>query len=143
MTASPHMKRLVVGVASAGLLAGGSLLGLSGTASAAPTAAPSTVPSTLTGDRDHDRDRDNRHDRHDRWEHDRCTWVKGHWATDKGNKGHWERTWHPGSWHHGYRDHHGNWHDGWWSKGYWKQHWVPGHSVNHWVPGHWNCHDKW
>ncbi|WP_328787635.1 MULTISPECIES: hypothetical protein [unclassified Streptomyces] len=127
MTGSLRTRRLLVGTASAGLLAGGSLLGLSGTANAAP-AASATVSSTLTGDRD--RDRDHRQDRHDRWDHhnrwdrhDRCTWVKGHW----------ESKWHHGTWHEGYRDHHGNWHDGWWGKG---------HS-QHWVPGHWNCHNKW
>ncbi|MFD5415932.1 hypothetical protein [Streptomyces nojiriensis] len=130
MTGSLRTRRLLVGTASAGLLAGGSLLGLSGTANAAP-AASATVSSTLTGDRDRDRDhRQDRHDRHDRWDHhnrwdrhDRCTWVKGHW----------ESKWNHGTWHQGYRDHHGNWHDGWWGKG---------HS-QHWVPGHWNCHSKW
>ncbi|MFJ7590628.1 hypothetical protein ACIQZO_25230 [Streptomyces sp. NPDC097617] len=118
MTGSLTARRVIVGAASAGLLAGGSLLGLSGTANAAP-AASTAVSSTLTGDHDRDRDRNrdhrqNRWDRWDRWDrHERCTWVKSHW----------ESTWH-----------HGNGHDGWWGKS---------HSKNHWVPGHWNCHSKW
>ncbi|MFF8271469.1 hypothetical protein ACF059_29380 [Streptomyces sp. NPDC016562] len=132
MTASVNVRRLVAGAASAGLLAGTCVLGVSATANAAP--APSAVTSTVTGDRDH---------RHDRWDrHDRCSWVQGHWGK-KWVEGHSEGKWHQGAWHNGYRDHHGTWHDGWWGKGHWKQHWVPGHYVSHWVPGHWNCHDKW
>ncbi|MFJ6049849.1 hypothetical protein [Streptomyces sp. NPDC092307] len=124
MTGSLRTRRLLVGAASVGLLAGGSMLGLSGTANAAP-AASATVSSTPTHDRDRDRDhRQDRDDRHNRWDrHERCTWVKGHW----------ESKWQHGTWHQGYRDHHGNWHDGWWGKGYSK----------HWTPGHWNCHSKW
>ncbi|QES47743.1 hypothetical protein DEJ50_07870 [Streptomyces venezuelae] len=114
MTVSVNVRRLVAGAASAGLLAGASVLSVAATANAAP--APSAVTLAVTGDRDH---------RHDRWDrNERCNWVKGHWK--------WK--WHQGTWHHGYQDHHGKWHDGWWGKGYWKQHWVP---------GHWNCHDKW
>ncbi|MFG2989061.1 hypothetical protein ACGFZK_07130 [Streptomyces sp. NPDC048257] len=115
MTGSLYTRRLLVGAASAGLLAGGSLLGLAGTANAAP-AASATVTSTLTGDRDRDRDRDHRQNRWDRWDrHERCTWVKGHWDA---------------KWRHG------NWHDDGWNK-------SSGHWSKQWVPGHWNCHSKW
>ncbi|KMO94559.1 DUF2613 domain-containing protein [Streptomyces roseus] len=131
MSALVNARRLVLGAASAVLLAGASVLGVSATAHATP--APSAVTSTVTGDRDH---------RHDGWDrHERCDGGRGQWA-NKWVKGHWEWKWDQGAWHDGYEDHHGNWHDGWWGQGHWKPHWAPGRDASHWVPGHWNCHDK-
>ncbi|MER5498220.1 hypothetical protein ABT096_13605 [Streptomyces sp. NPDC002561] len=56
MAASPRARRLVAGAASAGMLAGASVLGVAATVSAAP--AQSAAFTVVTGDQDH---------RHDRW----------------------------------------------------------------------------
>ncbi|MFD5594317.1 hypothetical protein [Streptomyces griseorubiginosus] len=124
MAASMRVRRLVVGATATGLLFGGAALGLSGTATAAP--GPTTVATALTGGH-----------------HDRCEWVKGHWAKEWG-KGHWEKKVHyTKTWHKGHYDKHGNWHKGYWDYDrHYKWVYVHGHWHYYWVKGYWDCHHK-